>query len=68
MRRKALLSSLTFGLMQSVAVFTECVAFYAGMRFIANEWITFDQMFTSLMMVMITAMGVGQSMVRRMWA
>ncbi|KAI8344471.1 p-glycoprotein [Chlamydoabsidia padenii] len=63
LRRKALLSSLTFGLMQSIAAFTECVAFYAGLRFIAMGLINFDQMFTSLMMVMITAMGIGQSMV-----
>ncbi|KAI8098769.1 P-loop containing nucleoside triphosphate hydrolase protein [Halteromyces radiatus] len=62
-RRKALVSSFGYALMQSVIIFTECVAFYAGMRFIANGWIGFNEMFTSLMMVMLTAMGVGQSLV-----
>ncbi|ORZ08979.1 putative ABC transporter protein [Absidia repens] len=62
-RRKAIISSFGYALLQSVTIFTECVAFYAGMRFISNGWIGFDGMFTSLMMVMITAMGVGQSLV-----
>ncbi|CAO3600582.1 unnamed protein product [Absidia cylindrospora] len=62
-RRKAILASFGYALMQSVTIFTECVSFYAGMRFIANGWIGFDAMFTSLMMVMITALGVGQSLV-----
>ncbi|CAO3645717.1 unnamed protein product [Cunninghamella blakesleeana] len=61
-RRRALLASAGYALTQCCVPLSECISFYAGMRFIANGWINFEQMFTSLMMILISAMGIGQSL------
>lgn len=61
-RKRAILSSAGYALTQCCVPLSECISFYAGMHFIANQWINFEQMLTSLMMILITAMGIGQSL------
>ncbi|KAI9302369.1 putative ABC transporter protein [Cunninghamella echinulata] len=61
--KKAWVSSFGYACTQSGPLFCQVIAFYSGMRFIENGWITYNDMFTSLMMIMISAMGVGQGAV-----
>jgi ATP-binding cassette subfamily B (MDR/TAP) protein 1 len=61
--KKAWLASFGYACTQGVPLYAQSIAFYAGMRFIANGWISFNQMFSSMMMVMITSMGVGAGLV-----
>ncbi|KAL0079725.1 P-loop containing nucleoside triphosphate hydrolase protein [Phycomyces blakesleeanus] len=59
-QRKAVTSSVGYGLQQGITLYTNAVAFYAGMRLIADGRINFQQMFTTMMGIMITAQGVGR--------
>ncbi|CAO3623249.1 unnamed protein product [Cunninghamella echinulata] len=61
-RRRAILAPAGYALTQCCIPLTDVIAFYAGMRFIANGWIDFEQMFTSWIMIMMTALGIGQSL------
>ncbi|KAI8078647.1 P-loop containing nucleoside triphosphate hydrolase protein [Halteromyces radiatus] len=61
--KKAWAASFGYACTQGVPLFAQAIAFYAGMRFIANGWITYNQMFTSMMMVLVTALGVGSGLV-----
>ncbi|CAO3700743.1 unnamed protein product [Rhizopus stolonifer] len=62
-QRKAYFSSVGYALQQGITLYTNAVAFYAGTRFIANGMITYQQMFTCLMTIMITAQGIGRTSV-----
>ncbi|KAI7881051.1 putative ABC transporter protein [Lichtheimia hyalospora FSU 10163] len=60
-KRKAYLSSIGYALQQGINMYTNAVAFYAGVRLIDNGWINFEQMMIAMMAVIITAQGVGRS-------
>ncbi|ORX45112.1 P-loop containing nucleoside triphosphate hydrolase protein [Hesseltinella vesiculosa] len=62
-RNKALTASLGYALQQGISMYTNCVAFYAGVRFMDNCQVTFLDMFTTMMVVLITAQGVGRASV-----
>ncbi|KAF7732288.1 ATP-binding cassette, sub-B (MDR TAP), member 4 [Apophysomyces ossiformis] len=62
-QRKAITSSLGYALQQGITLYTNAVAFYAGLRLMANGSITYPQMFTTMMAIMITAQGVGRASV-----
>ncbi|EIE84922.1 hypothetical protein G6F46_001432 [Rhizopus delemar] len=62
-QRKAYLSSIGYALQQGITLYTNAVAFYAGTHFIASGMIDFNQMYTCLMAIMITAQGVGRASV-----
>ncbi|CAO3597713.1 unnamed protein product [Absidia cylindrospora] len=61
--KKAWMASFGYACTQGVPLYAQSIAFYAGMRFIANGWIDYNQMFSSMMMVLITSMGVGTGLV-----
>ncbi|KAI7878594.1 p-glycoprotein [Lichtheimia hyalospora FSU 10163] len=61
--RKAVLASIGFALSRGFNMYVNAIAFYAGVRFIMNGWIDFQQMFTALMAIMITATNVGRASV-----
>ncbi|ORX63120.1 P-loop containing nucleoside triphosphate hydrolase protein [Hesseltinella vesiculosa] len=61
--RKAYTSSFGYACILGIPLFAQGIAFYAGLRFIAKGWITYTDMFTSLIVLMMGAQGVGQSMV-----
>jgi ATP-binding cassette subfamily B (MDR/TAP) protein 1 len=52
--RKAYLSSIAYALLKGISMYTSAVAFYAGIRFIADGMIDFQQMYTAMMTVSIT--------------
>lgn len=54
-KRKAYLSSIGYALQQGINMYTNAVAFYAGVRLIDNRWINFEQMMIAMMAVIITA-------------
>ncbi|KAI8381003.1 P-loop containing nucleoside triphosphate hydrolase protein [Radiomyces spectabilis] len=62
-RRKAITASLGYGLHQGITVYTNAVAFYAGIRLMSDGKIDFLQMFTTMMTIMITAQSVGRASV-----
>ncbi|CAO3617631.1 unnamed protein product [Cunninghamella echinulata] len=62
-RNKAITASLGYGLQQGINMYTNAVAFYAGIRLMDDCRIDFLQMFTTMMVVMITAQGVGRASV-----
>lgn len=62
-QRKAYMSSIGYALQQGITLYTNAVAFYAGIRFMANGMIDFQQMFTCMMAIMLTAQGVGRASV-----
>ncbi|KAI8086524.1 P-loop containing nucleoside triphosphate hydrolase protein [Halteromyces radiatus] len=62
-RNKAITASLGYGLHQGINIYTNAVAFYAGIRLMDNCTISFLQMFTTMMVVMISAQGVGRASV-----
>lgn len=61
--RKAYLSSFGYCLNRGISIYTSCVAFYAGVRLIINGDITFQQMFTTMTVVMTTAENAGRASV-----
>ncbi|KAI7871025.1 putative ABC transporter protein [Spinellus fusiger] len=62
-RNKAFTSSVGYALQQGITMYTNAMAFYAGMNLIAQGRINFSQMFTTLMTIMITAQSVGRGSV-----
>ncbi|KAI8060793.1 putative ABC transporter protein [Gongronella butleri] len=61
--RKAYTSAFGYACVSGVPLFAQGIAFYAGLRFMANGWISYNNMFSSMTIIMMGAMGVGQSMV-----
>ncbi|KAG2188229.1 hypothetical protein INT44_000981 [Umbelopsis vinacea] len=61
--RKAYMASLGYAGQQSMMLFTNAVAFYAGIRLMAEGKISFTNMFTVMMAVMLTAQGMGRGSV-----
>lgn len=61
--RKALLASIGYALFRAFSMYTNAIAFYAGVRLIMDNWIDFQQMFTTMMAIMITAQNVGRGSV-----
>ncbi|KAL0086716.1 P-loop containing nucleoside triphosphate hydrolase protein [Phycomyces blakesleeanus] len=62
-QRKALTASLGYGLQQGISLFTNAVGYYAGMRLISEGRINFQQMFTTMLGIMLTAEGIGRGSV-----
>ncbi|KAI8081656.1 P-loop containing nucleoside triphosphate hydrolase protein [Halteromyces radiatus] len=58
-QRKAYLTSLGYAFSQATNIFTNAVAFYAGAIMISHGSINMQQMFVTLMTVLITAEGIG---------
>ncbi|ORX63121.1 P-loop containing nucleoside triphosphate hydrolase protein [Hesseltinella vesiculosa] len=61
--RRAWYSAIGTACSVSVPRFAQAITFYAGVRFMANGWITYRDMFSSMMMIMMSANGVGQGLV-----
>ncbi|KAG2199508.1 hypothetical protein INT47_009962 [Mucor saturninus] len=61
--QKAYLSSIGYGLSRGIGIYTSSVAFYGGSRLIANGSITFQQMFTTMQVIMIASEMAGRSSV-----
>ncbi|KAI8983617.1 P-loop containing nucleoside triphosphate hydrolase protein [Pilobolus umbonatus] len=61
--RKAYLSSIGYALLRGISLYTVALAFYAGIRLIANGWIDFTQMYITMMAILITAESVGRASV-----
>ncbi|KAI7851625.1 putative ABC transporter protein [Circinella umbellata] len=61
--RKALLASIGHALFRGFNLYTNAIAFYAGVRLIMDERIDFQNMFTAMMAIMITATNVGRGSV-----
>ncbi|KAK4518231.1 uncharacterized protein ATC70_001583 [Mucor velutinosus] len=61
--RKAYFSSIGYALNRGISLYTSAVSFYAGMRLIINGTISFQQMFTTMTVVMTTAESAGRSSV-----
>jgi ATP-binding cassette subfamily B (MDR/TAP) protein 1 len=62
-QRKAYMSSIGYALQQGITLYTNAVAFYAGVQLMWHHNLTFDKMFTCMMSIMITAQGVGRASV-----
>ncbi|CEP15267.1 hypothetical protein [Parasitella parasitica] len=62
-QRKAYLSSVGYALQQGITLYTNAVAFYAGVQLMWHHNLPFDKMFTCMMSIMITAQGVGRASV-----
>ncbi|KAI9264807.1 putative ABC transporter protein [Sporodiniella umbellata] len=62
-QRKAYMSAIGYALQQGITLYTNAVAFYAGIQFMAKGMIDFQQMFTCMMAIMLTAQGVGRASV-----
>ncbi|SAM01533.1 hypothetical protein [Absidia glauca] len=62
-RNKAITASLGYGLHQGINIYTNAVAFYAGVRLMDDCKITFLDMFCTMMVIMISAQGVGRASV-----
>ncbi|KAL0079202.1 P-loop containing nucleoside triphosphate hydrolase protein [Phycomyces blakesleeanus] len=62
-QRKALTSSIGYGLQQAITQFTYAVAFYAGIRLMVDNKIDFLQMFTATLTIMLTSQEVGRASV-----
>ncbi|KAI8391124.1 P-loop containing nucleoside triphosphate hydrolase protein [Radiomyces spectabilis] len=60
-QRKAFTSSIGYACHQGVTLYTNAVAFYAGVRLMSEGKIDFLQMFTTMMAIMITAQGIGRA-------
>ncbi|KAI8646170.1 P-loop containing nucleoside triphosphate hydrolase protein [Parasitella parasitica] len=59
--KKAYLSSIAAGLGKGINIYTSALAFYAGARFIQNGMIDFQQMFTSMTVIMTASESAGRS-------
>ena len=62
-KRKAFLSSIGYALGQGIILYVGAVAFYAGMNFLQDGKLQFDELFICLLAVMITVHGVGRASV-----
>ncbi|KAI9481192.1 MAG: P-loop containing nucleoside triphosphate hydrolase protein [Benjaminiella poitrasii] len=62
-QRKAYMSSIGYALQQGITLYTNAVAFYAGIQLMWHHHLAFDKMFTCMMAIMITAQGVGRASV-----
>ncbi|KAL9551757.1 hypothetical protein MBANPS3_004113 [Mucor bainieri] len=62
-QRKAYMSSIGYALQQGITLYTNAVAFYAGVQLMLHHNLPFDKMFTCMMSIMITAQGVGRASV-----
>lgn len=62
-QRKAYMSSIGYALQQGITLYTNAVAFYAGTQLMKNYDLPFDNMFTCMMSIMITAQGIGRASV-----
>jgi ABC-type multidrug transport system fused ATPase/permease subunit len=62
-RRKAITASLGYGLQQGINIYTNAVAFYGGMRLMDDCKVNFLQMFTAMMVIMMTSQAVGRASV-----
>lgn len=58
--KKAYLSSIASGFSKGINMYTSAIAFYAGARLIVNGDITFQEMFTSMTVIMTTAEAAGR--------
>ncbi|KAI8878309.1 P-loop containing nucleoside triphosphate hydrolase protein [Backusella circina FSU 941] len=58
--RKAYLSSIAYALLKGITMYTSAVAFYAGIRFISDGMIDFQQMYTAMMTIMMASQSVGR--------
>ncbi|KAL9555441.1 hypothetical protein MBANPS3_002351 [Mucor bainieri] len=61
--RKAYFSSIGYALNRGISLYTSALSFYAGMRLIINGNISFQQMFTTMTVVMTTAESAGRASV-----
>ncbi|KAI9478125.1 MAG: P-loop containing nucleoside triphosphate hydrolase protein [Benjaminiella poitrasii] len=59
--RKAFLSSIGAACSKGISIYTNALAFYAGTRLIINGHIGFQEMFTSMTVIMTTAEAAGRS-------
>ncbi|KAL9553968.1 hypothetical protein MBANPS3_003030 [Mucor bainieri] len=59
--KKAYLSSIAAGFAKGINIYTSALAFYAGARFIQNGMIDFQQMFTSMTVIMTAAETAGRT-------
>ncbi|KAI8643420.1 P-loop containing nucleoside triphosphate hydrolase protein [Parasitella parasitica] len=59
--RKAYLSSIGAACNKGVGIYTNAIAFYAGVHFIQHGMIDFQQMFTSMTVIMTASEAVGRS-------
>ncbi|KAJ2717817.1 hypothetical protein GGI07_005933, partial [Coemansia sp. Benny D115] len=57
--KSAFTTSLGFGFAQACALFVNAMMFYAGCRFITNDWITMPQMTTTLLVSTFSSMAIG---------
>ena len=62
-QRKSYTSSVGYALQQGITLYTNAVAFYAGVQLMWHHNLAFDKMFTCMMAIMITAQGVGRASV-----
>ncbi|KAI9498760.1 putative ABC transporter protein [Zychaea mexicana] len=62
-KRKAFLSSIGYALGQGIILYVGAVSFYAGMHFLQDGKLAFDELFICLLSVMITVHGVGRASV-----
>ncbi|KAI9255701.1 P-loop containing nucleoside triphosphate hydrolase protein [Phascolomyces articulosus] len=61
--RKAYMSSVGYALQQGINMYTNAVAFYAGVRLMDDGKIDMEQMIVCMMAVLITAQGIGRASV-----
>ncbi|KAI8077272.1 P-loop containing nucleoside triphosphate hydrolase protein [Gilbertella persicaria] len=59
--KKAYLSSIAAGFSKGINIYTSALAFYAGARLIQNGSIDFQQMFTSMTVIMTASEAAGRS-------
>ncbi|KAI8331204.1 P-loop containing nucleoside triphosphate hydrolase protein [Chlamydoabsidia padenii] len=62
-RKKAITASLGYALLSAINIYTNGVAFYAGIRLIDDCKVDFLQMFTAMMVIMMTSQSVGRASV-----
>ncbi|KAI7905983.1 P-loop containing nucleoside triphosphate hydrolase protein [Cokeromyces recurvatus] len=59
--KKAYLSSIAAGLGKGIYIYTNALAYYAGTRLIQSGLIDFQQMFTTMTVIMVASESVGRS-------
>jgi ATP-binding cassette subfamily B (MDR/TAP) protein 1 len=59
--KKAYLSSISAGFAKGINIYTSAIAFYAGSHLIANGTIQFQDMFTSMTVIMTASEAAGRS-------
>ncbi|KAM3581172.1 hypothetical protein VKS41_006610 [Umbelopsis sp. WA50703] len=60
-QKKAYMASIGYGATQGLNLYTNALAFYAGIRLIEDGRLSLQPMFTVLMAIMITATGMGRA-------